>query len=154
MVNTHIIGVLLQTDPQLTFIDDIKAYIMDIMSDNTPISVLVTRVRELKPANDNPCFTNGLAIQVTIKDGKATKAYTEKVAKAMEYANEYDNHPVFSQCVFVPFGRGAAIYQNTFCSLMCMQNEFLYSVKHLEIHGLSNINVELHLGNESKDGEY
>jgi hypothetical protein len=40
-------------------------------------------VRELKPANENSGFTNGLAIQVTIKTGKEAKVYTDKLAKAM-----------------------------------------------------------------------
>jgi hypothetical protein len=64
----------------------------------------------------------------------------------MEYVNEHGNHPVLSQCVFVPFGSGAAIYQNTFCSLIHMQNECLHNIKHVEIHGLSDIDIELHLG--------
>jgi hypothetical protein len=34
-----------------------------------------------------------------------------------------------------------------------MQNEFLHNVKHVEIHGLSDINIELHLGNDSEDVE-
>jgi hypothetical protein len=87
LVDCQIIGVMLQTDPTLTFWDDTKASIMDIMSDNTPLIVFAKLVRELKPENDNPRFTKGLAIQVAIKDGKTTEAYTEKLAKAMEYAN-------------------------------------------------------------------
>jgi hypothetical protein len=72
---------------------------MDITSDNTPLIVFAKRVRELKPANDNPRFKNGLAIQVAIKDEKRTEAYIEKLAKAMEYMNKHGNHPVLSQCV-------------------------------------------------------
>jgi hypothetical protein len=34
-----------------------------------------------------------------------------------------------------------------------MQNEFLHSIKHVEIHGLSNIDIELHLGINDEDGE-
>jgi hypothetical protein len=100
LVDTRIISVLLQTDPTLTFRDGIKASIMDIMSDNIPLTVFSKRVRELKPANDNPRFTNELAIKVAIKDGKTTEAYTEKLAKSMEYVNEHGNHPVLSQCIF------------------------------------------------------
>jgi hypothetical protein len=70
LVDTHIIGVMLQTDPLLTFRDNIKASIMDIMNDDTPISVFAKRVREINPSNDKPRFTNGLAIQVVIEDGK------------------------------------------------------------------------------------
>jgi hypothetical protein len=44
------------------------------MSDNTPLTVVSKRVRELKPANDNPRFTNALDIQEAIKDGKTTEA--------------------------------------------------------------------------------
>jgi hypothetical protein len=72
----------------------------------------------------------------------------------MECVNEHGNHPVISQCVFVPFGRGAAVDQNTFYSLICMQNEFLHNIKHVEIHGLSDIDIELHLGINNEDGEY
>jgi hypothetical protein len=96
LVDTRIIGAMLQTDPIMTFRGDIKASIMDIMSDNTPITVFSKHVRELKPEKDNPRFTNGLAFQVAIKDGKTTQAYTEKLAKAMEYVNEHGNHPVLS----------------------------------------------------------
>jgi hypothetical protein len=138
LVDTRIIGVMLQTYPMLTFRDNIKSSIMDIMSDNTSLTVFSKCVRELKPENDNPRFTNALAIQVAIKDGKTTKAYTEKLYKAMEYVNEHGNHPVLSQCVFVSFGYGAAIEQNTFCSLIPIQNEFLHNIKHIEIHGLSD----------------
>jgi hypothetical protein len=62
LVDTRIIGVVLQTDPTLTFRDDIKASIMYIMNDNTSLSVFAKRVRELKPVNDNPRFMNGLTI--------------------------------------------------------------------------------------------
>jgi hypothetical protein len=153
LVDTHIIGVMLQTDPLLTFRDDIKASIMDIMNDDTPMSVFAKRVRKVDPSNYNPRFTNGLAIQVAIKDGKTTEQYTEKLAKAMEYVNKRRNHPALSQCVFVPFGRGASIDQNTFCSLIRMQNEFLHNIKHAELHVLADIDIEFHLGNESDDGE-
>jgi hypothetical protein len=137
----------------LTFRDDIKSSIMDIMRDNTPIAVFSKRVRELKPANDNPHVTNALTIQVAIKYGKTTEAYTDKLDKAMEYVNEHGSHPVLSQCVFPSFGRGAAIDQNTFCSLIRMQNEFLHNIKHVEIHGLSDIDIEIHLCINDEDGE-
>jgi hypothetical protein len=101
LVDTRIIGVMLQIDPLLTFRDDLKASIMDIMNDDTPMSVFAKRVPEMNPTNDKPRFTNGLDIQVTIKDGKQTE---QKLAKAMEYVNEHGSHPVLSQCVFVPFG--------------------------------------------------
>jgi hypothetical protein len=67
---------MLQTDPHITFQDKNKASIMYIMNDNTPFLVFAKRVRELQPDNDNPRFTNGLAIRVAIKDGKGTEAYT------------------------------------------------------------------------------
>jgi hypothetical protein len=153
LVDTRIIGVMLQTDPLLTFHDNLKASIMDIMNDDNPMSVFAKRVREVNPTNDNPRFTNGLAIQVAIKDGKQTEQYTEKLAKAMEYVNEHGNHPVLSQCIFVPFGRGASIDQTKFCSLIHMQNEFLHNIQHVELHGLADIDNELHLGNDSDDGE-
>jgi hypothetical protein len=97
LVDTQIMDVMLQTDTTLTFCNDIKASIMDIMSDNTPLAVFAKCVKEIKPVNDNPRFKNGLTIQVAIKDEKTTEAYTKKLAKAMEYVNEHDNHPVLSQ---------------------------------------------------------
>ena len=37
LVDTRIIGIMFQTDPNLTFRDNIKMSIMDIMNDNTPM---------------------------------------------------------------------------------------------------------------------
>jgi hypothetical protein len=54
LVDTRIIGAMLQTDPQLTFRNDSKASVVDIMSDNTPLSGFVKRVRELNLYDDNP----------------------------------------------------------------------------------------------------
>jgi hypothetical protein len=47
LVDTRVIGVMIQTDPVLTFRDNLKSYIMDIISDNTPLTVFSKRVREL-----------------------------------------------------------------------------------------------------------
>jgi hypothetical protein len=138
LVDVRISGVVLHTDPQLTFRDDIKSSIVDIMRDDTPISVFTKRVHEVDAKTDNPKFTNGFAVQVAMKDGKETEAaYTNKLSKAMEFVNEHGNHPILSQCVFIPFGRGAAIDQSTFCSFIRMQNEFLHIIRHVEIHGLA-----------------
>jgi hypothetical protein len=100
-----------------------------------------------------PRFTNSLAIQVAIKDGKETEAYTENLSKEIEFVNEHGNHPVLSQCVFVPFGRGTSIDPPTFCSLIRMQNEFLHYIQHIKIHGLADIDIDRHLGNDIDDGE-
>jgi hypothetical protein len=116
LVDVRIIGVMIQTDPNLTFRDDIKTSIYDIMRDNTPISVFTKRERKVNTKSDNPRLTNGLAIQVEIKDEKETETYTEKLSKAMEFLNEHGNHPLLSKCVFVPFGRGAAINPPTFAA--------------------------------------
>jgi hypothetical protein len=70
------------------------------MRDDTPIFVFTKLVREVNTKTDNPRYTNGLAIQVAIKDGKETKAYTEKLSKAMEFVNEHGNHPILSQCIW------------------------------------------------------
>jgi hypothetical protein len=99
LVDHRIIGVMLQTDPNLTFRDDIKTSIYDIMRDDTPIYVSTKCVRESNIKFDNPRCTNGLAIQVDIKDGKETEAYTKKLSKAMEFVNEHGNHPILYQCV-------------------------------------------------------
>jgi hypothetical protein len=143
---------MLQTDLQFTFRDDFKAAIIDIMSNKTALSVFAKCVRELNPTSDNPRFTNGLAIRVAIQDGKETETYTEKLTKAMDFVNEHGNHPVLSQCVFIPFGC-AAINQNMFCSLISMQHEFLHNIKHVEIHGLSDIYLEHNIGNDTEYGE-
>jgi hypothetical protein len=34
-----------------------------------------------------------------------------------------------------------------------MQNEFLHNIKHVGLHGLDDIDIECHLGNNSDDGE-
>jgi hypothetical protein len=96
LVDVRIIGVMLQTDPNLTFRDDIKTSIYDIMQEDTPISVFTKRVREVNAKSENPCFTNGLAIQVAIKDGKEKETYTEKLSKAMEFVKEHGYHPILS----------------------------------------------------------
>jgi hypothetical protein len=153
LVDAMIIGVMLKTDPNLNFRDDIKTSIYDIMRDDTPISVSTKKVRKVNAKSDNPHFTNGLAIKVAMKDGKETEAYTEKLSKAMEFINEHGNHPILSQYVFVPFGRGAAIDPPTFCSLIRMQNECLHNIQHIEIHGFAGINIERRLGNDIDDGE-
>lgn len=89
------------------------------------------RVCEVNAKTDKLWYTNGPAIQVAIKDGKETEAYTEKLSKDVEFVNEHGDHPILSQCVFVPFGRGAAIDQPTFCSPITMQNEFLHNIQHV-----------------------
>jgi hypothetical protein len=85
---------MLQTDLQLTFRDVINSSILDIMRDNTPISVFTKCVREVNAKSDNPRFTNGLAIQVAIKYGKETEAYTEKLSKDMEFVIGHVKHPI------------------------------------------------------------
>jgi hypothetical protein len=60
---------MLQTDPNLTFRDEIKTSIYDIMRDDTPISVFTKRVHEVNAKSNNPRFTNHLVIQVAIKYG-------------------------------------------------------------------------------------
>jgi hypothetical protein len=71
----------------------------------------------------------------------------------MEFVNEHGNHPILSQYDFVPFGRGAAIDPPTFCSLIHMQNKLLHTIKHFEIPGLADIDIDRHLGNDMDDGE-
>jgi hypothetical protein len=153
LVDARIIGVVLQMDPNLTFCDNIKTSIYDIMRYNMPISVFTKRVREVNAKSDNPRFTNSLAIQVAVKDGKETEAYTEKLSTAMKFVNVHGNRPILSQCVFVPFGRGAAIEPPTFCSMIRIKNDFMYNIQHVEIHGLADIDIDRHLGNDIDDGE-
>jgi hypothetical protein len=73
LVDARIIGVMHRTDPQLTFCYDIKSSIFYIMRDNTQSSVFTKCVWEVNAKSDNPILTNGLAIQVVIKDGKDEK---------------------------------------------------------------------------------
>jgi hypothetical protein len=94
-----------------------------------------------------------LAIQVAIKYGKETEAFTDKLSKATEFGNEQGNHPILLTCVFVPFGRGAAIDQDTCCSLIDIHHELLHNVHHVEIHGLADIDIDRHLGHDLDDGE-
>jgi hypothetical protein len=54
LVDARIIGVMLLSDPNLTFCDDIKTSIYDIMRDDTPISVFTKCVREVNAKYDNP----------------------------------------------------------------------------------------------------
>jgi hypothetical protein len=68
LIDSRIIGVLLQTDLQLSFCNDIKASISNLVRDGAPLSVFAKCVRELNSKYHNPHFTNGLAIQVAIKD--------------------------------------------------------------------------------------
>jgi hypothetical protein len=96
---------------------------------------------------------NSLAIQVAIKDGKDTEAYTEKLSNAIEFINEHGNHHSLSQCVFVPFGGGAAIHQLSSCSLIRMQNEFLHNIQYLESHDLADIDIDRQLGIDIDGGE-
>jgi hypothetical protein len=105
LVDDRISGLMLHMDPCLTFRDEIKSSISDVMRDDTPISVFTKHVREVNATTDSPRFIHGLAIQVAIKDGKETEADTEKLLKAMEFVNEDDNHPILSQFMFVLFGR-------------------------------------------------
>jgi hypothetical protein len=71
----------------------------------------------------------------------------------MEFVNEHGNHPIISQCVFVSFGRGAAIDPPTFCSLIHIQNEFLHNIQHIEIHGLADIYIDRHLVKNMENGQ-
>jgi hypothetical protein len=145
---------MLQTDPQLTFCDDKKSSIFDIMRNDTPISVFTKCVLEVNAQSDNPIFTNGMAIQVAIKDGKDNDAYTENLSKATESVNEHGNHPLLSQCVFILVGRGYTIDHSSFCSFIRTQNEFMHNIHLVEIHGRSDIDIERHFGNNMDDGEY
>jgi hypothetical protein len=131
IVYAKITGVMLHIDPHLTFHGDIKTSIFDIMRDNTQISVFTKRVCEVNAKSDNPRFTNGLAIQVVIKDGKEMEAYTEKLSNTMDFVNKHVNRPILSQCSYVPFGRGAAIDEPNLCSLIRMQNKFMHNIQHV-----------------------
>jgi hypothetical protein len=77
LVDAHIIGILIQTDPQLTFHDNSKSSVIGIMRDNTPLSVLYKRVLELNPSSDNPHVTNDLAIMT----GRYIRALWRKNSK-------------------------------------------------------------------------
>jgi hypothetical protein len=63
------------------------------------------------------------------KDSKQMEQFIDKLTKAMEHDNEHGNHPILHSCVFVPFGKSAAIDQSSLLQLILilMQNEFLRS---------------------------
>jgi hypothetical protein len=117
LIDSHIIGVMFQTDPQLSFCDDIKPYISDLMQDGTPLSVFTKRVHDINASTDTPRFMNALAVE----------AYTEKLSKAMEHVKDQINHLILSQCVFVPFRRGSVIDQDTFHNIIHMHSHFTLS---------------------------
>jgi hypothetical protein len=64
----------------------------------------------------------------------------------MEYFNENGSHPIFSSKVCLPFGKSAAIDNDTFCKLIHMQKEKLPHTKHVEIHNLCHIDKDILLG--------
>jgi hypothetical protein len=72
----------------------------------------------------------------------------------MEFVvNKNGHHPLLSQCVFIPVGRGAAIDQDTFWSFIRIQNECLHNIRHVEIHGLADSDMDRHVGDDIDDGE-
>jgi hypothetical protein len=109
------------------------------MSDVIPISIFPKRVKE--PSNDKTKirFTNGLAIQVAITDPKKAGEYAEILSKVMEYFSENGCHPILSSKGFLPFGKSAAIGNETFRKLIRIQNEHRHDTKHVEMHHLCHI---------------
>jgi hypothetical protein len=105
LVDARLIGVFLQAGPNLTFRDDLKQALMDVMVDGTPISIFPKRIKE--PSNDSSTirFTNGLAFQVAIPDRKKAAEYTETLTKEMEYFNGNDSFQILSLKFFLPFGK-------------------------------------------------
>jgi hypothetical protein len=146
LVDARIIGVFLQANPTLICCDDLKEAIMEAMADNTPIYIFPKIVKE--PSNDNTKvhFTNGLAVQVAIADPKKAGEYTEMVSKVIEYFNENGSHSIFSSKFFLPFGKSAAIDNETFRKLIRMQNKYLHHTKHVELHHLCHIGKDISLG--------
>jgi hypothetical protein len=146
LVDARLIGIFLQADPNLTFRDDLKDVITDVMADGTLISIFYKRVKE--PLNDNSIvrFTDGLAIQVVISDPKKAGEFTETLSKAMGYFNENGSQPILSSKVFLPFGKSAAIDKDTFRKLIQMQNEYLNHIKHVEMHNICHIDKDISLG--------
>jgi hypothetical protein len=125
LVDAHLIGVFLQADPNLTFCNDRKQAIMNVMENGTPISVFLKRVKD---DASKVRYTNGLAVQVAIPDSKKAAEYTETLTKAMAYFNENDSHPIISSKVCLPFGKVAAIDNSTFRKLIRMQNEYVHEI--------------------------
>jgi hypothetical protein len=91
---------------------------MEVMADGAIVSIFAKRVKE--PSNDFPGirYRTGLALQVAIPDSKASSEYTENLAKAMTYLNENGSHPILFSKVFLPFGKAAAIDNETFRNLI------------------------------------
>jgi hypothetical protein len=62
LVDARIIGVFVQSDPNLTFHNDLKQAIVEVMSDGTPVSIFPKRVKDPSKNASNIRFTNGLAV--------------------------------------------------------------------------------------------
>jgi hypothetical protein len=138
--------VFLQADPNLTFRDDLKQELMEVMADGNPICISPKCVKE--PSNDSSkiMFTSCLAVQVSIPDTKKAAEYTETLAKLMEYFNSNGSHPIISSRVFIPFGKTAVIDNGTFRKFICMQHEYLHNICHIEIHHLCNFYKDISIG--------
>jgi hypothetical protein len=65
LVDTRIIGVMLQTHPTLTFRDDIKAPIMDIMSDNRRLDISRSIFRAFFPRDSKKLLFYGASARPT-----------------------------------------------------------------------------------------
>jgi hypothetical protein len=142
LVDGRLIGVFrvfLQADPNITFRDDLKQAIMEVMADGTPISIFLKRVKEPSKDLSRICVTNGLAVQVAKPDSKKAAEYIKTFTKTMEYFNGNDSHPILSSKVFLLFGKSAAIYNGNFRKLIHKKNEYLHKICHIEVHHLCNI---------------
>jgi hypothetical protein len=146
LVDARLIGVFLQADPNLTFRDDLKGVITDVMADGTLISIFPKRVKEHSNDKSKVHFTNGFEVQVAISKPKKAGEYTETLPKAMEYFNENGSHPILSSKVVLPFGKSVAIDNDTFRKLIRMQNEYMCHIKHAEMHNLCHIDKDISLG--------
>jgi hypothetical protein len=143
LVDARLIGIFLEADPNLTFRDDLKQAIMVVMADGAHISIFPKRVKDPSNYYSKICFANGLAVQVAIPDSKKAVEYMETLAKAMEYLNGNESHPILSSKVFIPFGKAEGIDDGTFRKLIRMQNEYLHKIKHIEINSMCNIDKEI-----------
>jgi hypothetical protein len=68
---------------------------MDVMADDTTISIIPKRAKD--PSNDSSKirFTSVIAVQVAILDSNKSVEYTDTLPKSMEYFNGNYSHPSF-----------------------------------------------------------
>jgi hypothetical protein len=85
LVDARMIGVFLNTEPQLTFQKNLKDAIMETMNDQIKISLFPKSIKEPTFDGSKEHFANGLVLQSTAPDAKPASDHTTKLTKAMDF---------------------------------------------------------------------